>query len=68
MLSIIQLFLANILLILYSYTIIIIIRLILQFSETEFNILKFIFVIQVITRRKLNKKTTFYIILFQSKL
>ena len=52
MLSIIQLFLANILLILYSYTIIIILRLILQFSETEFNILKFIFVIQVITRKK----------------
>ena len=68
MLSIIQLFLANILLILYSYTIIIILRLILQFSKTEFNILKFIFVIQVITRRKLNKKTTFYLILFQSKL
>ena len=68
MLSIIQLILANILLILYSYTIIIILRLILQFSKTEFYILKFIFVIQVITRRKLNKKTTFYLILFQSKL
>ena len=68
MLSIIQLFLANILLILYSYTIIIILRLILQFSESEFNILKFIFVIQVITRKKNKKKTTFYLILLQSKL
>ena len=59
MLSIIQLFLANILLILYSYTIIIIIRLILQFSETEFNILKFIFVIQVITRKKIIRRRHF---------
>ena len=59
MLSIIQLFLANILLILYSYTIIIILRLILQFSETEFNILKFIFVIQVITRKKIIRRRHF---------